>query len=112
MKTLALMGLLLAMAAGCATKPRPAPLTLAEVISMSKAGLWDEEIIRHIEASGSVFRLGADDVVRLRNEGVSDRVINYMLETYTRAAVAEQHRRDFYFYGGYYHCPWHRPWWW
>jgi len=93
---------------GCATTPRPVPLSLAEVISMTKAGLWDEDIIRRIDGTGTVFRLGADDVVRLRKEGVSDRVINYMMETYTRAAVAEQHRQDYHFYGGYYYGPgWH-----
>ena len=79
---------------------------------MAKAGSWDDEIIRRIESSHTMYRLGADDVVRLRKEGVSDRVINYMLETYTRAAVEEQQRRDSYYYSGYYH-PYHHPrWWW
>ena len=88
---------------------RPVPLSLAEIISMTKAGLWDEDIIRRIDSTGTVFRLGADDVVRLRKEGVSDRVINYMMETYTRAVAAEQRRQDYYFYGGYSYGPdWHR----
>jgi len=103
--------------AGCATVSRPVPLTQADVISMTKAGLTDEEIIRRIDGTRTVFRLGSDDVVRLRQEGVSDRVVNYMLDTYTRYAVAEQRRRDFddydwhYRFGFSYGAPWYRWWW-
>lgn len=111
MKKLLLMVLLPLLMIACKTTPPPAPLSLAEIISMAKAGSWDDDIIRRIESSGTVYRLGADDVVRLRKEGVSDRVINYMLETYTRAAVAEQHRRDSY-YGNFYYGPYRRPYWW
>jgi hypothetical protein len=103
---------------GCATVPKPVPLTQADIISMTKAGMTDEEIIRRIDDTRTVFRLNSDDVVRLRNEGVSDRVVTYMLETYTRAAVAEERRRSSYsyglYYGPYYYHPW--PWrhwcWW
>jgi hypothetical protein len=112
MKKLLLIMLLPLLVIGCATTPPPPPLSLAEIISMTKAGLWDEDIIRRIDSTSTVFRLGADDVVRLRKEGVSDRVINYMMDTYTRAAVAEQQRRDYHYYGGYYYGPWHHPYWW
>jgi hypothetical protein len=97
-----LAGLLLS---GCTT-PRPMPLTQADVISMTKAGLTDEEIMRRIDGTATVFRLGASDVVRLRTEGVSERVVNYMLETYPRAVAAEQQRQDYYqfhWYAGPYH---------
>lgn len=107
---------------GCATKPPPPPpLTQADIISMAKAGLGDEEIIQRIDNSLTVFRLNANDVVTLHNEGVSDRVIDYMLGTYTRAAVAEQRRRDlsyypyypyYYNFGFFYGYPWgNRPCW-
>jgi hypothetical protein len=110
--TLALLGLLVA---GCATTPRLPPLTQADIISMTKAGATDEDIIRRIDATRTVFVLSADDVVRLRKEGVSDRVVTYMLDTYTRAAVAEERRRSEYYnfhYGFYYGRPWHPYWWW
>jgi hypothetical protein len=107
-----LIAFVAALTIGCATPPRPAPLTQADIISMVKAGLPDEEILRRIDATRTVFRLSADDVVRLRNEGVSDRVVNYMLDTYTRAVVAEQRRQDAYYYDfhyGYFYGPrWHR----
>ncbi|MGA2137861.1 MAG: hypothetical protein ABSH14_03265 [Verrucomicrobiia bacterium] len=101
---------------GCATTPPPPPpLTQADVISMVKAGLTDEDIMRRIDATRTVFRLSSDDVIRLRNEGISDRLVSFMLDTYTRAAMAAQRRQDeqynsqFYFdYGFGYGHPWHR----
>ena len=100
--------------AGCATTPRPTPLTQADIISMTKAGLTDEDIMRRIDATQTVFRLNSDDVLFLRKEGVSDRVVTYMLDTLTRAAVAAQRRRDLDYYdycdrfGLYYGYPWCR----
>ena len=104
---------------GCATTrpPRPPPLTQADVISMVKAGVTDEDIMRRIDATRAVFRLSSDDVVRLRNEGISDRLANFMLDTYTRAAMDAQRRQDAdYYYNSYppyygYGYPWHHGWW-
>ena len=113
--TLSLLILLAGLAMGCATnrQPVPAPLTQSDIILMVKAGMGDEDILRRIDATRTVFRLSSEDVLRLRQEGVSDRVVSYMLETYTRAAVSEQRRRDFYEYDFYnrsdpYLSPWHR----
>jgi hypothetical protein len=61
---------------------------------MVKAGVTDEEVMRHIDETRTVFRLSSEDVVRLRNEGLSDRLVSFMLDTYARAAAAEQRRRD------------------
>ena len=103
MKTVLFICVAAVLAMGCAsTRPRPVPLTQPDVISMVKAGLTDEDIIRRIDGTRTVFKLSSDDVVRLRNEGVSDRVVNYMLETYIKAAVAEQRRQDSYNYDFYY----------
>ncbi len=116
MRTLLVLSALAMLAIGCATKPRPQPLTQADVISMVKAGVTDEEIIRRIESTRTVFRLGSDDVVRLRNDGVSDRVVNHMLDTYARYVAAQQRREDYYDYdfhyrfGFFYGYP-HRCWW-
>jgi hypothetical protein len=94
------------LAVGCATPRRPAPLATADIIAMTKAGMTDEEIMRRIDETRSVFRLSSDDVVRLRNDGVSGRVIDYMLETYTRAAVEQERRYEPYGrpYFEYYWC--------
>ena len=119
MKTVLLFCVAVVLTIGCATTaPRPPPLTQTDIISMTKASMTDEEIMRRIDGTRTVFRLNSDDVVRLRQEGVSDRVVTYMLDTYTRAAVAEQRRQDAYYYddyyfhyGFYYGHPWHRWWW-
>ncbi|MDW8344355.1 MAG: hypothetical protein RMM51_07670 [Verrucomicrobiae bacterium] len=82
---------------GCATgRTRLPPMTQADVISLVKAGEPDELIIRRIDASGTVFNLSADDVVLLRKEGVSDRVVTHMMETKVRAAAEEERRRSYY----------------
>ena len=84
---------------------------------MVKAGVTDEDIMRRIDATRTVFRLSSDDVVRLRNEGISDRLVNFMLDTYTRAAMDAQRRQDAdYYFNSYppyyvYGYPWHRGWW-
>jgi hypothetical protein len=114
MKTLLFLCSIALLAIGCATTPRPLPLTQGDIVSMTKLGLTDEDIMRRIDATRTVFRLSSEDVVRLRNEGVSDRVVNYMLDSYTRYALAEQRRMDYYDYdwhyrfGFYYGHPWHR----
>jgi hypothetical protein len=101
---------------GCATPPRPAPLSLAEIISMSKAGLRDAEIIKRVDQSRTVYRLTSADVLLLRQEGVSEGVVNYLLDRYTRYEVnrAEDYYRSRFDYGfgfGYWYQPHpHRRW--
>lgn len=106
--------LICVVAAGCATTPRPPALTQADVISMVKAGMSDEDVMRRIDGSRTIFRLNADDIVFLRNQGISDRLVTYMMDTFTRAALAEQQRRYDYRWGFHYgYGPWGHPhWWW
>lgn len=117
MKTLILLFAVALTTIGCATRPRPQPLSQSDIISMTKAGVADEEILRRIDGTRTVFRLSSEDVIRLRNEGVSDRVVNYMLDTYTRY-VADQERRQAYYdynwnygFGFSYGYPFHRHYW-
>lgn len=56
-------------------------LSISEIINMESRGLTDEEIINEIRDTRTVFKLSSADVVYLRNSGVSDRVIDFMLET-------------------------------
>jgi len=96
--------------AACATT-RPPPLTRAAVIDMVQAGTADAEIIRQINQTRTVFTLSADDVATLHKAGVHEPVIDYMLETYRRAVLAEQRRRDYDRYYDYYDYayPWPPP---
>ena len=62
--------------------PPPEPVTEAEIIRMSKEGVPPEQIIQKIRDSRTIYvGMGAADVVKLHENGVDDKVIDYMLET-------------------------------
>jgi len=88
-----LFSLLAFLVVGCATT-RPQPLTSADIISMTAAGMTGEAIIHRIADTQTVFRLADADVERLRQAGVSERVVKYLLDTYVRFSVSEQRRTD------------------
>ena len=112
MKAIWILLTVVILTAGCATQPRPTPLTQADVISMVKAGMTDEEIITRIDQTRSVFRLGSEDVIRLRQDGVSDRIVNYMLDTYAKYVAYQQRRQDYYDYDWHYRFGfWYGPHW-
>ncbi len=56
-------------------------MSLDDIINLTKAKASSDVIIRQIEVTRSKFMLGADDIVRLKNEGVEDDVIEFMIET-------------------------------
>lgn len=69
-------------------------MTPGTIIAMTQAGLTDTEIIRHIIESKTVFRLDTAEVARLQNAGVSERVVDELLDTYRRFIAAEQRRAE------------------
>ncbi len=56
-------------------------LSIRDVKAMSKAGINDDTIMDLIDNTNSVFYLSADDIIDLKKSGVSQRVINYMVNT-------------------------------
>jgi outer membrane lipoprotein SlyB len=56
-------------------------LSIDDIKNMSKNGLKDEVIMNQIDATNSVFELSSDEIISLKKAGVSQRVINYMIET-------------------------------
>jgi len=64
------------------------PLGLADIKAMARAGVSDDVIISQIISSHTVFRLSAADIIDLHNSGVSDRLVNYMLNTPSTATAA------------------------
>ena len=56
-------------------------LSIDDVKKMSKAGLSDNVIISQIQTTNSVFYLSTADIIDLKNSGVSQRVIDYMIQT-------------------------------
>ncbi len=77
--------------------PPPPPVTVSEIISMSKSGVTSQEIIKQIRASGTIYRLKASELAALKSQGVSDDVIDYMQSTYLDAM-----RRDAFYRANYY----------
>jgi len=63
------------------------PYAMAEVIKLARAQVSDDVILSFVQNSRSTLSLSSDDIVRLRNEGVSDRVINAMLDKNARVVV-------------------------
>jgi hypothetical protein len=56
-------------------------LSMKDVEKMSQAGLSDDKIIGAIHSTGSVYHLSSSEVQELKDNGVSQRVIDFMLQT-------------------------------
>jgi len=59
-------------------------LKLDDVKEMSKNGLSDNVIIGQIQSTKSVYYLSTNEIIDLKNAGVSQRVIDYMIQTGNR----------------------------
>lgn len=57
------------------------PLGLADIKAMAKAGVSDDVIISQIKNTHSAYRLSSADIIDLHNSGVSDRVVDFMINT-------------------------------
>jgi len=94
--TLFLCGLSLSLLAGCAysvSNPRP-PVSVPQILELSKAGVPPGDIVQKMRDSGAVYRLEASQLAQLQERGVPDAVLNYMQQTYLDAARADQRSTD------------------
>lgn len=108
------------MLAGCATTPAPPPVTVEQVVQMSREGLSPEEIIAKMEDSETVYRLSGSELARLKERGVPDAVLDYMQDTYVDYERSRVYRHydpwwgppyaSVYPYWGWY-GPYYRPYW-
>jgi outer membrane lipoprotein SlyB len=57
------------------------PLTVADIKSMAKAGVSEDVIINQIVTTHTGFQLASSDIIDLRNSGVTDKVVNFMIGT-------------------------------
>lgn len=57
------------------------PVTMAEVINMTRSGVSETVIVAHIQSNGVATRPDVNDVILLSQEGVSDYVISAMQTT-------------------------------
>jgi len=64
------------------------PLAIPDIKAMSASKVSDDVIIAKIISSHSIFHLNANDIIDLRNSGVSDRVVNFMINSPTTVTPA------------------------
>ena len=67
------------------TSEGPIPTTLSygvgDVLKLSRARVNEDVILNYIQVSGTIYDLKPTEIVFLRNEGVSDHVVNAMLDS-------------------------------
>jgi hypothetical protein len=83
-------------AASAAIEVSPAPASakllygIDDVLKLSRAQIGDEIILNYIRNSGTIYNLGADDIVYLKSAGVSDKVISAMFDKRKHVELAAQ----------------------
>jgi hypothetical protein len=60
--------------------PAKLPYGAEDILKLSRAQVSDDVTVNFIKNSGTIYNLTPKDIVYLRNEGVSDHVINTMLD--------------------------------
>ncbi len=60
---------------------RGEPLTINDVIKLSQANISDDTIVTYIRDTNSCYNLSQSQIRRLQDAGVSNTVINYMIDT-------------------------------
>ena len=57
------------------------PLTLVDIKALAKAGIGDDLLISQIRNSRTTYRLSTVDILDLKNAGVNEKVIDFMINT-------------------------------
>ena len=60
---------------------RGEPLTVNDIVKLHEHGISDETIIAYIHDTKTTYSLSQVQIKHLQNAGVSQRVINYMIDT-------------------------------
>ena len=94
---------------------QPGGLNQEEVVRMAKAGLSDAVIIEKLKTDGVASRLTSDQIVSLKNEGVSDAVVEAMVSApvvpASKTVEYVYYPSDYPYYYGYgYGYPYYSGW--
>jgi len=65
--------------------PAKLPYGVADVVKLTQAQVSEDIILNYVQNSGTIYNLGPQDLVYLKNTGVSDKVVYAMLENRKRA---------------------------
>ena len=61
--------------------PSTGETSVADVKALAKAGLSDDVILSHLRNSRAVYHLTTADIIDLKQNGVSEKVIDFMINT-------------------------------
>jgi hypothetical protein len=87
---------LLALFTGCASSPTKPPVTVAQILDMSKSGTSADTIIARMHESNSLYLLRASELVTLGEAGVPGPVLDYMQQTHFKVA-GKRAAREYFF---------------
>ena len=87
MKTKSFFAACLIAAAGISLA-RAETVSVADVKMLAKAGMSDEIILSHIRNAHATFRLSTAEIIELKDTGVSQPVIDFMINTAATATPA------------------------
>ncbi|HEX8313318.1 MAG TPA: hypothetical protein VF614_18475 [Chthoniobacteraceae bacterium] len=88
------------------------PLTPPELVDLTRGGVPDRYIARHLEGRGVDYVVTRPDIVRLRKAGVRALVVDTLLRESDRFAAGYATRESVYYHGnGYEGDPWYDSGW-
>jgi len=93
---------------GCAVsgKIETKPVTLPDIVQMSKDQMPSKYIINEIKKSHTAYTLKASEYAKLQQQGVADSVVNYMQKTHIDLIRRNQQMQN-----SYYWSPWYGNYW-
>ncbi len=77
-------------AVSVAPAPTKLPYGAEDVLKLSRAQIGEEIILNYVQNSGTIYNFAPKDIVYLKSEGVSDKVISTMLNQRKRVELAAQ----------------------
>lgn len=106
-----LAALLLAalLVSGCAAFEKREPMTLDQVVQLSKEGKSSDDIINRLLASRTVFALSGSGYAKLREQGVDDAVLDFIQRSYVARVEMDSRLRYQGWYSPGYYPPYYRP---
>lgn len=102
--------------AGCAGMQRREPLTLEQVIQLSKAQTPPADIIAQLTQTRTVLQISGSQFGKLRAEGVDDSVLDFLQKSFLDSVEMDARLRAQSMYWGYgggwggYYRPGFGPW--
>ncbi|MCH7667253.1 MAG: hypothetical protein IH936_15150 [Acidobacteria bacterium] len=85
-----------------ALQAAPSSVTLEDVILLARADISDETILAFLDYREVDFELGPDEILGLREAGVSEEIIRYLLERTGARLEQVPVTRDYYYPSRYY----------